>query len=164
MSYAKVQDKKVISEGACPVNLKNISGFYRAPDSFKIEHGYYPVKIISKPQKQWQIKTGQTYKIKTDCVEKTIIYLDIALDEYKSRRVEELNSYLTPKYPALYKQINASRGDIYTKEENVIILDSVTTWRNYFYFWKGKIEDCKTFEEVKAINYITTEDKKEDII
>ncbi len=165
MTYAKVIDKKVTSEGPCPVNLKNVSNFYKADDTFKISHGYYPVKTVGKPQQAWQNKTGQTYKILKDRVEKTIIYSDITLDEYKSKRIEDLDNYLKPKYPDLYTQVNAAMSKIYkdnkiyngTKADK--IKEKVVLWRDYFYLWKGNIEACNTYEEIKNIDYRTEEDK-----
>lgn len=167
MSYAKVENDEVIKEGSCPINLPpstehgGISNFYLMSDEEKIQHGYYPVKIESEPQKTWQYKTGQEYTINDAYVTKIIVYDNITIDEYKARRIDELNKYLAPKFPDLYRQANAANG-IYDEVKSQGIIDEVKQWRDYFYLWKGNIEACATYEEVQAIDYRTNEDKAKD--
>ncbi len=156
--YYNINDKKEYNR---PKNTNNVS-WPADTKNYKIEtlieHGYYPIEIVSEPMQPWQKKSGQTYKIKNDKVEKTILYTDDSLDDYKSQRVKELSNYLAPKYPAEYAQINASNG-IYDEEKSALIISEVKKWRDYFYLWKGNIEACETYEEVLAIDYITEEDK-----
>lgn len=80
------------------------------------------------------------------------------LDEEKEYKINALKEYVSPKFPALFKQINAMDGE-YSDEENTAILKSKSDWRKYIDNFEEQINACETIDEIKAIDYVLEEDK-----
>ena len=70
-----------------PISTANISNFNLLPESELREHGYYP--ITRPPLEDWQEYTNE-YTIVWDNAEQGV--RDIDLEEYKARKVSEVNA------------------------------------------------------------------------
>lgn len=155
--YAKIKDGKVETE---------IQTLTEIPQKVWAKKSILPIVFITESYEEGtEPERKADYYIYEDRVEK--VYNQFihtpTLAELKEEKIKQLKSYLAPKFPKDYKQLNSALG-IYTEQEIVEIKNTINTWRDYCNNMEDTINACETEQELNDLDYRTEEDKAQDDI
>lgn len=123
----------------------------------------YELEIINVVKGEEPPKKAGLEVFEDKVIETKINWLP-TFEEKKAFKLKSLNSYLSPKFPAEYKQRNVGLG-VYTGDKALEIVNEVKKWRDYFNDFEAQILACTTEAELDAIDFRTEEDKlKEEML
>jgi hypothetical protein len=155
--YAKIKDNEVINE------LQTLTTIPQ--DDWTIKNILPLININERYIEGTKPERENGYYILKDKVEKVnnSFYREPTLEELKEQKLKELDNYILPTFPELYKQINSLFG-IYDKTKSDEIKNQVIEQRNKYHQLKDEIENSLTTDNIEQVRFEDANKKdKQDI-
>jgi hypothetical protein len=152
MKYYKIDTKEIINTAkTIPEELLSKKGLL----PYFVEVKRYPEGTTPDEEEGVKVLSNKVVKV----VNK--FYHVNTLEEEKALKIKNLKKYVEPKFPELWRQINAILGE-YDADKNQEIKDKVSELRAYIDAHETAINALDSVDDVKSYDYLMEEDKVEE--